>query len=62
MESLKYYLVELLIINTPAKNNVDCYGAGIGKKSQKDEIVQVKTLHKDPRVVCHDKVLPEAGH
>jgi len=36
-------------------------GIGVGEERQKNQIVQVYTLHQDPEVIGQNEVLPEAG-
>lgn len=52
----------LQLILTPAEQHVQINGAGVGEQSQEDEIMEVKSLHKDPGVVGHDAVLPYSRH
>ena len=47
---------------TPAQNDIHGDGARVGKQSHKDKIMQVKTFHENPRIIGHDKVLPEGSY
>jgi len=49
------------IVLTPSRNIIaGNAGVGVGEERQKDQIVQVYTLHQDPEVIGQDEVLPEA--
>ena len=49
-------------VRTPSEDDVNGDGTRICKQRQENQVVQVQALHEDPRVIGHDKVLPQARH
>lgn len=51
-----------LILLTPSEKNVHSDArVGISEECQKDQIMQIYTLHQDPGIVGQEKVLPQTS-